>query len=129
MRHDAAAVAQYRTGRSNPRNLYATFADGHERHIGVVFEAEFGPYVVGALNGTVLIDTLERLPELFAAERALRALSYRSAAAESGVSVSSLRRLEMGGAVDLSTALGVLRWLGWSGAAEPATPGTDEETA
>jgi hypothetical protein len=123
VQHDAAAVTRYRTGHRNPRNLYATFGDGHERHIGAVFDPEFGPYVVSALNGTALIDTLERLPKLFAARRALRRLSYRSVSAESRVSVSSLRRLEIGGPIDLRTAIGVLRWLGLSG--NPDAPAED----
>lgn len=40
---------RYRLGHKNPRNLYAVGPDG-ETHVGCVFEEEFGPVVVAALN-------------------------------------------------------------------------------
>ena len=109
-----------RTGRSKPRtstraSMTATSGTSARSSI-----SDFGP-TWSARSRYRLDRHLERLSEVFAAQRARRSLSYRAVAAQSGVSVSSLRRLEIGGVIDLRTAVGVLRWLGWSGSPDAAT--------
>lgn len=71
---------------------------------------------------TALADTLASLPLLLRAERRRRQLSSRAAAAELGVSPSTVVRIEAGEDHVASHAVAVLRWLDTQPADTGETP-------
>jgi len=46
-------VSRYRTGNKNPRNIYLVDDDGHEVHVGVMFDPLDGPRTARALNQVI----------------------------------------------------------------------------
>lgn len=75
---------------------------------------EWVPLVPAKL--AALADELADLPRLLSEARAARGLSLRAAAAEIGISFSTISRTESGGDLVMSSALAIVRWLRSGGA-------------
>lgn len=74
-----------------------------------------------------LADVIGRLPLLLREARRARGLSQRKAAAELGMSFSTVWRMEEGNDCALSNAVAVLRWLDQTDRAR-TQPSTEEPT-
>lgn len=65
---------------------------------------------MNAESFTAVIDTLESLPATIKAIRRARGASLRKVASESGVSFSTVTRIENGEDANVSSVLSLLRW-------------------